>query len=197
MDTDNKKEEFKKLNYEIMRLEISKMDIENTYELDKKYYGYDKAKPTYEYSINQADVESYRLGTKFYKLRHELYEEGKLTVNELVGYYDATLIAAIHLIRQYGLEYPECTVEQYGEEVLSSDEIVDGLYAKFLLSVVNLLSSGSITEFEKNRLFLAAEYLHRRNKYYLHEQYKKLVAKQNAEKDTIKLEKKIETSKNE
>ncbi len=174
MDLEYEKEKLKRLNYETMRLEISKIDIENTYFLDKKRYGYDNARQSYEYSINQADKESYRLGTRFYKLRHRLYVEGILKPYELVKYYDATLIAALHLLRQYGLEYPECTAEEYGKIVYYDDEIVGGLYVDFLSKVINLLSVGKINEFEKNRLFLAGEYLYRRNKYYLHEQRKNI-----------------------
>lgn len=162
-----KKSRLKDLHYAMMRIEISKMDIENQYVINKEYYGIDQATPTYRYSIYEAYKEGYRLGTEFFELKTQLFNEGLLSINEHAQFSDATFIAATKMLRDYGLSYPNCWSVRFAGIKYSSEESMEKDYLDFVSKVNEMFDNNKITDLEKELLYLTANYFHARNKYYL------------------------------
>lgn len=162
-----RKSRLKDLHYAMMKAEISKIDIENQYVIDKACYGIEQAALTYRCSIYETYKEGYKLGLEFLELKTQLCDEGLLSLDELTQYSDATFITATKMLRDYNLVYPNCWSVSFSGIQYNSEESVEKDYADFVAKINNMFDNNEIADIEKALLLLTADYFHNRNKYYL------------------------------
>jgi hypothetical protein len=155
----NKKEELKELLFDMMKVEINKMDVLNNHSLNASYYGEQKAKVATQYNIMVFDEEGYSLGLRFQKLKKELCDNGEFKLQDFSKYPNATEIAAINLLGKYHLEYPPYWTLGNGGTEYFPMEVIEENHTIFIAKIEDMVKKGLISEFEKRRLIKASEFL--------------------------------------
>lgn len=152
----------KELSFEMMKVEMRKLDIENTYLFSQATNNSASpyaTKQGYDYYMKEEDKKGYALSLQFNDL---LLSNGK-RYNDFEKGPDAVHISAEHLLYSYGLKYPISwflTSEDkdglhYGYD--TSDKI-DENHAKYIREVEQKLKEKQIDESTCDRLILAGEY---------------------------------------
>jgi hypothetical protein len=164
-------EDKKKLHdmlYYMMSKEISKMDIENDRVINTSYYGKEEADEYYRYNMHQADMDGYKCALEFQKLLQEVCDKatarGEYTLGLMNEFPNATRIAALHLLRRFGLEYPDCWKYENGKLIFLSEEELERNNVIFQARIKEVYVCGKADEFDTKRLFLAANFLCESNK---------------------------------
>jgi hypothetical protein len=183
MELDN---QLKELSFEMMKIEMMKLSIENSYSFSKMTGNRGSNYATKEgfyYGVIEEDKKGYALSLEFNEL---LLSSGK-NFNSFVNGPDATRIAVENLLYKYGLKYPISWnyVSQTSNELIyeydRSDKI-DENHAKYLREVEAKLQQKEIDADIHKRLVLAGEYyakLHKLfSKYYNNENIDELNSKQ-------------------
>ena len=153
----DKKSKLKELLFKMMKVEIKKMDVENDLKINIAYYGEKRANDAYAYNMKQLDKEGYTLGLIFQEIKKELADNGDLSVNNEIDYFNATRIAATNFLLKYGLEYPQYweynnTVQYHSEDVILED------HKKFVTKVEEMFANGLISAIQRSRILDASEY---------------------------------------
>lgn len=161
----NLKEQLKELSFQMMLNETQKMLIENNWSyafIPGNSPSSEATKSTVkscQHQLLQADKKGYELSLQFNEL---LLQNGK-TYNSFIDGPDAANIAAENLLYKYGLHYPiSWYIKSQDKDGIhfayEYSDTIDKKHNEFLIKIKNIALEESISDFEFERLNLAAEY---------------------------------------